>query len=656
MKTLIFSASLSVTASAVKTSGFETVINMLTEMDKKGREDKLREKHTYDNMMIEFAKVIASRETNLKHAKQNREDELSRQQSAEARAGASKQTQQEAEQEEQASRAELTKAVAEKDDRLDVLTNLLGSSQDDCNAVTNAHKQISNFMGKGGMSDTMNLMQVKESLKSLPTTDVSALMNFLNSKPPTQSLISQSAPQSKKYSYEASAATNKIIAMVQELKTDLCDKAAQLQTEIQNLKNNFALEKNALDNAISAAVDKRQRAKGNVAKHQKAAQEAEQAVAELDQRIKNLSSSLSTAKSDKHLATSNFENNQKKRADEIQALQQAVAILNKKMGGSAFLQKGVSFVQTKSSIISKHQESSLAVLLKEKAKQYPSLLGIAQLAKAGAAFDKIINMIKKLRQDLMETQRKEATKESACRSEKAKLGQATSDNNDKIEQLQSDADKLRSVQVREQKTRGEFKKEIAETDEEMAVSANLRAENKDDHAKTIADSTECIAATTEAMEILSKVFVSDNSFLQTSKGKEIPVYGGMGDQATGPIAQIEIIQSDCRESKSSTESTERSQEQAYDKFIAESKKAQIANKKASHEADRKAAEAAFSLSERNSELQVTNGVGDQLKLQTEEHKKSCVVKKISYEERVRLRNQEIEGLKSVLEIVEGLAA
>lgn len=72
------------------------------------------------------------------------------------------------------------------------------------------------------------------------------------------------------------------------------------------------------------------------------------------------------------------------------------------------------------------------------------------------------------------------------------------------------------------------------------------------------------SGTKQALEILREVFAP--SLLQSGQGP-LSAYGGEGEAATGPIAQIEVILSDCENRLRSTKTSEDEQSSDHKQFL-----------------------------------------------------------------------------------------
>mmetsp|Transcript_1431 Transcript_1431/g.3863 ORF Transcript_1431/g.3863 Transcript_1431/m.3863 type:complete len:142 (+) Transcript_1431:1-426(+) len=130
-------------------------------------------------------------------------------------------------------------------------------------------------------------------------------------------------------------------------------------------------------------------------------------------------------------------------------------------------------------------------------------------------------------------------------------------------------------------------------------------------------------------------------------------YQGQQDEAGGVLAMLEVILSDFSTLKADTESAENLAQQTYNDFMAESKKdkAVKSRKIELNKADQTSAEAKMrddiaDLKFTQDKLLAANRYFDKLKPQ-------CLDNGMTYEERTKARQEEIQSLKEALRILEG---
>merc|ERR1719152_838742 len=116
------------------------------------------------------------------------------------------------------------------------------------------------------------------------------------------------------------------------------------------------------------------------------------------------------------------------------------------------------------------------------------------------------------------------------------------------------------------------------------------------------------------------------------------LYSGQQAAKGGVVGMLEVIQSDFARLEADTSATETQSQQEYDQFMTDGK----ADAKAKHQDsfDKK-----LEKDRQEEELHAALDYHEQLK-------GACIVQKVSYEERVKMREEEIASLREALSILE----
>jgi len=269
-----------------------------------------------------------------------------------------------------------------------------------------------------------------------------------------------------------------------------------------------------------------------------------------------------------------------------------------------------------------------------------------ELASSAAAdpFEKIKGLISDMVAKLVTEANEEASQKSFCDEEKAKSAKEQETKSMRSDDLQSRLDSATAAKASKEMDIKELQKEIAELDASVSAATKLRAEEKATYLKASADFKGAAQAVEEAIHVL-KEFYAGASLLQ-AKGK------------TGNDSIIAILENSGAEFTKmymEAETTETAAADAYAKLMDESKVTKAA----------KTAEIGASESEVKSlNVAIQNG-GEDLKMVAKELdaimsyieklKPQCEVKVMTYAEKKAKREEEIEGLKEALSILEAPA-
>merc|ERR550514_2192459 len=122
-------------------------------------------------------------------------------------------------------------------------------------------------------------------------------------------------------------------------------------------------------------------------------------------------------------------------------------------------------------------------------------------------------------------------------------------------------------------------------------------------------------------------------------------YKGQQGASKGVVGMLEGIESDFARLEAETTAEENEAQQAYDTFMSDSK----ASKEQKHkdEFDKKE----FELKHVNEDLRNTQDELDAALAYYDKLKPECIIVKVSYEERVKRREEEIESLKEAYKIL-----
>jgi hypothetical protein len=268
-------------------------------------------------------------------------------------------------------------------------------------------------------------------------------------------------------------------------------------------------------------------------------------------------------------------------------------------------------------------------------------------------FAKVIDMIKSMIAKLKEEAAAEAAHNSWCNEQlkenKLKRDKKTS----KVNLLTAQVEELTASIETMAKTIETLVTEQAElTDAVKQATAQREAENAK-NTKTIAEAKAGSAAVGEALTVLKEFYASQAALLQ--QGKQVPemaAYKGNQDGKGGVVGMLEVIQSDFLRLESDTTTAEEENSAEFETFVADA----TADKKAKHKEEVQTKldkdQAEFEKSETVKDLNAVQQELDKANDYYESLKPQCLEVKVSYEERVAKRKQEIESLKEAYKVLD----
>jgi len=368
-----------------------------------------------------------------------------------------------------------------------------------------------------------------------------------------------------------------------------------------------------------------------------------------------------------------FEENQKVRSAELEAIGKAVEVLSSpevqdsyakhlalrqkaaKVAAPSFLQMG----RHKRRITTRVQASEF---LTKRAKALGSK-ALQELAAQVAAnpFAKVVDMIETLLERLKEEAASEADHKAWCDQElknnKLKRNKKTAQANKLMAEVESKTATIADMGA----SIAKLSKEQADLATAMAEATTLRGEEKVENEAAIKDAASGANAVKKALVILKEFYDGQGSgaALLQAKGHQVPEmasYTGMQSGKGGVLGMLEVIESDFTRLRSETEANENSAAQEYSSFMKESETA----KKQKHDA-----EFQLSLEKDQEEFEKSRVEKDLAAVQEElkqanayfaELKPSCLQVHVSFEERVQARKEEIEALKEAYKILHAKSA
>lgn len=373
-----------------------------------------------------------------------------------------------------------------------------------------------------------------------------------------------------------------------------------------------------------------------------------------------------------HSKSQQFEDRQKLRAEEIEALSQAIDIIGsqavkgsgeKHLPSLAQQDAGASFAQLRSS--PSPAQKRVASLLAERARMIhsPTLAMIAQKAQDDP-FTKVKKMIQDLIVKLMEEAAGEADHKAWCDAELATNKQTRTIKAEAVEELTAEVEKQTAISAKLASDIAELSSEISDLDAAMSKATQERQEEKAKNADTVKDAKEAQTAVAQALAVLREFYAKSaqaTSLVQKGPADDAPgfasdsetPYTGMGAESGGVVGMLEVIESDFARLQTETEADEEQANNEFRTFMADSKQDKsVKETEMDHKENKKTTTEELLVSTKRSLEQTQTELDSALKYY-DKLKPSCVDSGMSYEERVKRRKEELESLQDAYKILAG---
>lgn len=362
------------------------------------------------------------------------------------------------------------------------------------------------------------------------------------------------------------------------------------------------------------------------------------------------------------LKKESFERNQQVRQEELDALTKAIEIISSNsVQGNAekhlptLVQKATAFVQLRSTNRRLANENMTQFLQENAHRLNSKVLQMAAVKVAeGGPLDKVIKMIQDLVARLESEAAEEADHKAFCDEELKQNKLTREEKTAKVEELQTQIDRLTATINKLAQEISDLEAQQSHLAKAMSEATKERFEEKEKNEATIKDAKEAQSALSQALEVLRAFYQkAGGGGEETALVQQVPEmaeYKGQQNSKGGVVGMLEVIASDFARLEADTSSAESQAQREYDQFMTKGK----ADKEKKHkdafdktmlkdrkEHNRKMTNKDFRAV--SQELQAANEAYDALKPQ-------CLEVHVSYEERVRKRQEEIEALQQAYAI------
>jgi len=479
-----------------------------------------------------------------------------------------------------------------------------------------------------------------------------------------QNPLDVEAPEANAYESHSGG----VIKMLEELrvrfrseKTDLEKEEMTNRAAYQSIMQRLTDQEELANQEVAQKTKLRATRKGDKAEAEGDMTETKRAKAEDEKYLSDLTSLCAKKSAD-------FESRQTLRAGEIEALSKAIEIIGSgavKGSGEKHLpslvQTGATFAQLRSSAPANLQR--VASLLAERARMLhsPTLAMIAQKAETDP-FDKVKKMIKDLIVRLMEEAAGESDHKGFCDTELATNKATRTFKAEAVEELTAEVEKLTATSAKLTSEIADLSEGVSELDKATAKASSERSEEKAKNADTVDDAKQGQTAVAEALSVLREFYAkaAEATALVQQKGPadDAPetfdsAYTGQGTSSTGVIGMLEVIESDFARLESSTEAAEDEAATSYKTFMNDSNEDKaLKNTEIEHKSNKKTTTEELLVSSKRS-LEQTQTELDAALQYYDKLKPDCVDAGVSYQERVKRREEEMESLQDAYKILAG---
>merc|ERR1719506_2440906 len=434
-------------------------------------------------------------------------------------------------------------------------------------AVTKAETVISSK--SGDVSQAMMLIQTVSKKRYVPANAQRVLDAFLETAtpaPPTE--LSVSAPEANAYEFQSAG----IVEMLEKLKDKFEDMRNELEKDEMDAKHSYEMLMQQLQDTIEKL--KKQLGRKTERKTQRE-EDAATAKGELkdtttarDEDQKYLDDAVAGCEQ----KSSDFEERQKLRAEELEAIKKAIEIISGGAVSGAADKHLPSLVQKPSfalraSTMSESQ-GKVAEFLQSKAQELHSKMLSLLVAHAAAdPFVKVKKMIKDMIIKLMEEANEETEHKGWCDGELGANKVQREAKTEDVNTLTAQADQLTADIAKLTQELADLAQEITELDAAVAEATELRTKEKAKNEATIADAKAAQEAVKSALSVLKEFYAKAAEatalMQQPSAMDDAPEtfdssFKGQQAEGGGVVGMLEVIASDFARLESDTTAAEES--------------------------------------------------------------------------------------------------
>jgi len=472
------------------------------------------------------------------------------------------------------------------------------------------------------------------------------------------STLQEAAPEANAYEFQSKG----IVEMLEKLLAKFIDERTTLEKEELNAQSAYDMMVQDLKGQIEAAQEDVTEKSAKKAQKLQAKADAEGSLADTTGTMKADKKYLDDLTATCAQKTSDFEERQKLRAEEIEAIEKAIDIISGGAVAGAAEEHLPTLVQTEAAAMAQLRADSrsptqtrVARYLQDRAHRLSSkVLSALAIRVASDPFKKIKKMIKDMIVKLMEQANEEANTKGYCDAELATNAQTRKEKTMTVEQLHADIDGLQASIAALTEDISDLTKAIADLDEAMSTATKIRAEEKAKNAHTIKDASAAQDAVEKALQVLKDFYDKAGgaaALLQERQEPEFDSESSTTQDSSGVVGMLEVILSDFARLEAETTEAEDMAQKEYDSFMTDSAMDKATKTSDLDHKTQKKQDQEEALASSNSDLEGTQEELNAALAYFEKLKPKCIGEPVDYEEMVARRKEEVESLQEALKIL-----
>merc|ERR1719502_2017662 len=353
---------------------------------------------------------------------------------------------------------------------------------------------------------------------------------------------------------------------------------------------------------------------------------------------------------------SEFEVEYKDNKAELEALGKATAIMKKKF--ASFVQTGAK-VRARSESDEDERKARVLRSIEQLGRKLhkTALIALAYRA-AEDPFGKIRGMIEEMIAKLLQEAADEATQKAFCDKEIGESTASKTDKEGKLDKVNARLEKAEAATATLMEEVSKLSKEVSENDNAMKTATEVRQKEKADFMVVEKDLSESQEACAAAMEVLREYY-EGASLVQVSataraRARSTEAADAEGD-GSGILGVLEVAESDFAKGLAEARTIEQQSQSEYDKMMQDGKMLKMTKEMEIKGKQSELKSIKTTLTDLGEDKTGLTGELDAVLAYLDKLKPQCEVKVPSYEERKAAREQEIEGLKNALDVLEAPA-
>jgi chromosome segregation ATPase len=450
-----------------------------------------------------------------------------------------------------------------------------------------------------------------------------------------------------------------IFDVLEDLKEKAEGELSALRKAESNAAHNYNMLKQSLDDQIAADTKGMNDEKASKAEAEEGKAGADGDLARTQKELKEAEEKLATANANCMTVAADHDATVTSRKEELAVVAQAKKILVETSSGAVAQTYSLFQISSKTDLV----RSEAIALVKTLGKRYHSaalaqlasrLSAVARFTNSDDVFAKVKGLISDMIVKLEQEAHAEATEKAYCDEQMAKTAAKKSELDDDIARLTAKIDKAAARSAELKSEVKVLQSELAAIAQEQAEMDRIRSEEHADYVTAKSDLELGLGGVRKALSVLRDYYAADAAMLQQPAKPE--TFTKSEGAASSILGILEVCESDFATNLAKEESQEAEAASVYEKTT-QTNKVTTATK----EQDVKYKTQEFKgLDKDISELSSDRDSADTELAAVMEYygkiKERCIAKPETYEERVKRRTAEINGLKEALSILENETA